>query len=114
MTVIKFSNQQDAPPHGEPAVTVHAAARVVSGSPPQSDVKYGIDYATDGGQTWTPLVKDWTIPRRGEEPREFWSQSFCYGSGQVAAKDVSAVRDRLYSSNAAGRLVSNAIERASR
>ena len=92
---------QLATPHGEPAVTIYAAAQVVSGNPPRSDVRYGIDYSTDGGQTWTPLVKDWTIPRRGEEPKEFWSQSFCYGSGQVAAKDVSAVRVRFH--NTGGR-----------
>ena len=40
-------------------------------------------------------MKDWTIPRRGEEPRDFWSQSFCYGSAEVAAKDVSSVRVRF-------------------
>jgi hypothetical protein len=83
-------------PHREPAVTLYAAAQVVSGSPPRPDVKYGIDYSTDGGKTWTPLVKDWTIPRRGEEPKDFWSNSFCYGSGPIAAPDVSSVRVRFH------------------
>ncbi len=82
-------------PRREPVVAVHAAAHLASGNPPQPDVRYYIDYSTDGGRTWQPVVKDWTIPRRGEEPRDFWSQSFCYGSAEVAAKDVSSVRIRF-------------------
>jgi hypothetical protein len=84
-----------ATPRWEPAVAVHAAAQMASGSPPQPDVRYHIDYSTDGGQTWSPLVKDWTIPRRGEEPPDFWSQSFCYGAADVTGPNASSVRVRF-------------------
>jgi hypothetical protein len=80
---------------GEPAVEVHAAAQVASGNPPQADVRYHIDYSTDGGKTWRPMVKDWSVPRGGEEPKGFWSQSFCFGSAAIAEKDVSRVRVRF-------------------
>src|SRR5262249_5279935 len=68
-----------ATPRGEPIIAVHAAAHIQSGSPPSSDVKYPIELSTDGGKSWKPIVKDWTIPRRGDEPRDFWSQSLCWG-----------------------------------
>jgi hypothetical protein len=84
-----------ATPRREPVVSVSAAAQVASGNPPRPDVRYHIDYSTDGGQTWKPVVADSTIPRRGEEPKDFWSQSFCYGTADVTEKDVSAVRVRF-------------------
>jgi hypothetical protein len=84
-----------ATPRGEPAATVFAVAQVASGNPPRPDVRYHIDSSTDGGKTWQPVVADWSIPRRGEEPKDFWSQSFCHGSADVAAKDVSTVRVRF-------------------
>jgi hypothetical protein len=87
-----------ATPRREPVVAVHAAAQMASGNPPTPDVRYQIDYSTDSGKTWKPLVKDWTIPRRGEEPGEFWSQSFCYGSTDLAEKDVASVRVRFRNS----------------
>src|SRR2546421_611297 len=68
-----------APPHGEPVVAIHAAAHVNSSNPPDPGVRYQVDYSTDGGQGWSPVVKDWTIPRRGDEPADFWSQSLCWG-----------------------------------
>jgi hypothetical protein len=85
-----------------PAVAVYTAAQVASRSPPQPDVRYHIDYSTDGGQSWKPVVKDWRIPRRGVEPADFWSQSFCHGSAQISEKDVSAVRVRFH--NTGGKL----------
>jgi hypothetical protein len=90
-----------ATPRREPIVTVYAVAHMGSGNPPQADVAYQIDYSTDSGKTWEPLVKDWKISRRGEEPGDFWSQSFCYGSTDVTEKDVSSVRVRVH--NAAGK-----------
>ena len=66
-----------------------------SGNPPDPAVRYHIDYSTDGGRTWRPVVKDRTVPRRGEEPADFWSQSFCYGSAEVGEKGVSSVRVRF-------------------
>ncbi len=84
-----------AAPRGERPVAIHAAAHVQSGSPPNPDVKYQIDVSTDGGKSWKPLVKDWTIPRRGEEPPDFWSQSFCWGSGDLDAREATSVRVRF-------------------
>jgi hypothetical protein len=87
-----------ATPHGESVAEVHAAAQMASGNPPRPDVRYHIDFSTDGGRTWRPVVKDGTVPRRGEEPAEFWSNNFCYGSAEVDAKDVSSVRVRFRNS----------------
>jgi hypothetical protein len=81
-------------PKQEPAIAVFAAAHVASGIPPQPDVRYSIDYSTDRGRTWQPMVKDWTIARRGQEPEDFWSQSFCYGSAELS-NDVSSLRVRF-------------------
>jgi hypothetical protein len=82
-------------PRGEKAVAVFAAAHVQSGSPPRPNTKYQIDLSTDGGKSWRPLVKDWTVTRRGEEPKDFWSQSMCWGSAELAGEDVSKVRVRF-------------------
>jgi hypothetical protein len=72
-----------AAPRKEPAVALYAAAHVQSSSPPSPEVKYQIDLSTDRGRTWRPVVKDWSITRRGEEPPDFWSQSLCWGSAQL-------------------------------
>jgi hypothetical protein len=84
-----------ATPRGEKAVAVYAAAHVHSGNPPRPEVKYQIDLSTDGGKTWRPLVKDWTVTRRGEEPKDFWSQSLCWGSSELDGKAPSSVRVRF-------------------
>lgn len=67
-------------PRKEPVGAIHAAAHVASSNPPDPRVKYQIEYSTDGDANWRSLVKDWHVPRRGEEPGDFWSQSFCHGS----------------------------------
>ena len=66
-----------------PVKQIYAAAHVASGSPPRPKVTYNIEYSVDGKQSWQPIVKDWSVPRRGDEPNDFWSQSFCYGSTDV-------------------------------
>ena len=80
-----------ATPRGERTLTVYAAAHVASGNPPRAEIKYHIDLSTDGGKTWRPLVKDWTVTRRGEEPKDFWSQSLCWGSSELDGKAASSV-----------------------
>ncbi|HEV3261577.1 MAG TPA: hypothetical protein VG013_32300 [Gemmataceae bacterium] len=87
-----------ATPRKEAVLDVHAAAHVLSGNPPRPDVKYSIDLSTDGGKTWRPMVKDWTISRRGDEPGDFWSQSLCWGSAAVGDRKVSSVRVRFSNS----------------
>ncbi len=64
----------------KPVLRIFAAAHTASGSPPNPDVRYQIECSGDAGRTWQPIVNDWRVPRRGDEPGDFWSQSFCYGS----------------------------------
>jgi hypothetical protein len=84
-------------PRGEPIQEIAAAAHVASGNPPRAEVKYQIDVSTDGGKTWKPAVKDWTLSRQGEEPKDFWSQSLCWGSLKLA-ESTSNVRVRFSNS----------------
>ena len=72
-----------AAPRGAKSVRLYAAAWQGSGNPPATDVTYYIDYSTDGGKTWQPVVKDWRIVRRPPEPADFWSQSFCWGEVEL-------------------------------
>jgi hypothetical protein len=87
-----------ATPRGEKALTVYAAAHVLSGDPPRPEEKYHIDYSSDAGKTWKTLVKDWIISRRGQEPGDFWSQSFCWGAAEISDAAVSTLRVRFHNS----------------
>lgn len=62
---------------------IYAAAHLASGSPPNPDTHYQIEYRAGDAAPWQPVVKDWSIVRRGDEPDDFWSQSLCYGSAAV-------------------------------
>jgi hypothetical protein len=84
-------------PRQERAVAIHAAAHIASGSPPRPEIKYQIELSSDGGKNWLPVVKDWTVDRRGNEPNDFWSQSMCWGSAAISG-DVSAVQVRFRNS----------------
>ena len=84
-----------ATPRREPILAIHASAHVNSSNPPDSSIRYQIDTSTDAGRSWKPLVKDWTIPHRGVEPRDFWSQSFCYGSAEIPQGKAISVRVRF-------------------
>lgn len=88
-------------PRGEPVVRIYAAGHVASGNPPDPRVAYAIEYSTDGGREWKPIVRDWKIERRGEEPADFWSQSLCWGFADVSGTDVRSVRVRFH--NTGGR-----------
>jgi len=81
-------------PHGEPITAVYAAAHVRSSNPPDAKIKYQIEASIDGGATWTPVVKDWSISRQGDEPKDFWSQSMCWGD-MKDAKSATNVRLRF-------------------
>jgi hypothetical protein len=67
---------------------------VQSGNPPSPTVKYQIELSR-GGKSWKPIIKDWTIPRRGDEPGDFWSQSLCWGRAEPAGKPFARVRVRF-------------------
>lgn len=78
-----------------PVVEVHAAAHIASGNPPDPATRYQIDLGQGQPIRWRPLVEDWTIPRRGDEPEDFWSQSFCYGSQQVKVAAGESIHVRF-------------------
>lgn len=82
-------------PAGQPIASVIAAGHVASGCPPHPEVKFQIDVSPDQGKTWTPLARDWSIPRRGNEPGDFWSQSLCYGRLELGSTPASSVRVRF-------------------
>jgi hypothetical protein len=84
-----------ATPHRERVTAVHAAGQVASGNPPATETKFAIEYSVDGGKTWQAIVNDWSVPRRGEEPADFWSQSFCYGSKAVPEENATEVQVRF-------------------
>ena len=84
-----------ATPRGEPVAAIYAAAHLNSSNPPDPAVKYQVDWSADGGKSWAPIVKDWTVNRQGDEPKDFWSQSLCWGSRETGRADVSKVRVRF-------------------
>jgi hypothetical protein len=82
-----------APRGGRPA-HVYAVSWQASGNPP-ADAAYRIDYSTDAGMSWQPIVKDWRIQRRPPEPSDFWSQSFCWGDVELPKGTTGPVRVRF-------------------
>ena len=82
-------------PRGEAATTVYAAAHVRSGIPPLPSINYEVDYSTDRGETWKPVVENWNIPRRGIEPEDFWSQSLSWGSRELTPGTRTPVQVRF-------------------
>jgi hypothetical protein len=84
-----------ATPRAEPVAAIYAAAHLNSGNPPDSKVKYQIEWSADGGKSWALIVRDWTVHRQGDEPRDFWSQSLCWGSREIDRTDVTKVRVRF-------------------
>jgi hypothetical protein len=95
-----------AAPRGAKAVAVYAAAHVASGAPPNPKVKYQIEASADGGKTWQPVVKDWTVKRLGDEPKDFWSQSLVWGEADIAKWDASTIQVRFR--NDGGRSIARA------
>jgi hypothetical protein len=84
-----------ATPRKEAAVKLIAAGHIGSSSPPDPSFKYQIEYSTDAGKSWKPVVKDWQINRKGDEPGDFWSQSLCYGSVDLTDAPASPIRVRF-------------------
>ena len=94
-----------ATPRGETIASVYATALVASGSPPR-EAKYRIELSTDGGKNWKTMVKDWSITRRGDEPKDFWSMSFCWGD--INIEDARASKVQVRFSNDVGRSIMRA------
>lgn len=87
------------PPRGEPITDIYAAGHVKSSNPPDPGVRYQIEYSMNGGKEWRAVARDWNINRRGDEPKDFWSQSFCWGAAELdPALKVSGVQVRFKNS----------------
>jgi hypothetical protein len=74
------------------ALAVHAAAHMLSYTEPNPRVTYQIEASTDGGKSWTSVVKDWKIERLGQGPKSGWSQSFVWGERELAVDGPVRVR----------------------
>ena len=85
-----------ATPRKEKAVRVYAASWQASGNPP-GDEAYRIECSTDDGRSWRDVVTDWKTVRRGPEPKDFWSQSFCWG--ELELPDVAGPVRVRFSNN---------------
>jgi hypothetical protein len=81
---------QLAAPRQAPLAQVYAATHIASSNPPSPEFTYRIEYSLDGGKSWADMVEDWRITRQGEQPADFWSQSFCWGTASLpeTARDV--------------------------
>jgi hypothetical protein len=84
-----------ASPRQDLLAAIYAVAHIASGNPPNGETEYQIEFSADRGQSWKPMVRDWTIPRRGDEPADFWSQSFCYGSAKISDAVARSVQVRF-------------------
>lgn len=84
-----------APPRKETVATIVAVAQVASSCPPSPDIRYQIEVSSDGGKSWKPIVKDWNVARRGDEPPDFWSMSFCYGMADLPDSPSGPIRVRF-------------------
>lgn len=76
---------QLTPPKQHGVHHIYAAAHVASGNPPRTEVKYHIGYRIGDMPELHPIVSDWSIEPPGDQPKDFWSQSFCYGDKQLAS-----------------------------
>jgi hypothetical protein len=86
---------QAVPPRNAKAVEVYAIAQVASSNPPSPEVAYQIEYSLDQGKAWQPMLKDWRITRQGEEPPDFWSQSFCWASTKLKEPAAGPIQVRF-------------------
>lgn len=78
-----------------PVVAVYAAGHVASGNPPDPEINYAIELSSAADDRWEPIVDDWSVPRRGDEPDDFWSQSFCYGTVETEIPAGETIRVRF-------------------
>ena len=71
------------------------ATRSPSGSPPKPELAFKAEYSSDGKQ-WKLLHDDWRIvsPVPYQAP-DTWSQSFFYGSKDIAADEADEVLVRV-------------------
>jgi len=85
-----------ATPRGESIHALHVATHIASSNPPSPDIAYHIESSFDGGKSWTALLKDGRIHRRGTEPADFWSQSMWSAALKTPDNTASNVRVRFH------------------
>lgn len=85
-------------PRGAAPLHIYAAALQGSSNPPAA-VDYAIDFSTDGGKNWSPLVKNWSIVRRPPEPDDFWSLSFTWGDAPIQTQAMAGTVRVRFSNN---------------
>jgi hypothetical protein len=78
-----------ATPRGEPIAAIYAASHNASGNPPSTNISYVIDVSFDRGATWSEMTGN-SILRQGDEPGDFWSQSFTFGSMAIESAAVTS------------------------
>ncbi|MBV8878323.1 MAG: hypothetical protein JO332_00025 [Planctomycetaceae bacterium] len=83
-----------AAPRQEKVARIYAAAMIDSWNPPRPNVHHTIESSTDGGTTWTPVVKDWMIQRREPEPKVIAPLTHVWGSADVSGTSPVRVRIR--------------------
>jgi hypothetical protein len=76
------------PARKDSPVAVYAAAHVMSWADPNLAGVYSVDLSSDKGATWTPMVKDWRIPKNDGAPATRWSQAYVWGSCAVSTAPV--------------------------
>jgi len=82
-------------PHGEKIKTICWAVRSPTGCPPKPELAFKAEYSKDGKE-WKVLREDWRIvPPVPYQAPDTWSQSFFYGSQDVANFDAGEVQVRI-------------------
>jgi hypothetical protein len=82
-------------PHGEKIKTVCWAVRSPTGCPPKPDIAFKAEYSKDGKE-WKVLREGWRIvPPVPYQAPDTWSQSFFYGTQDVASADAAEVQVRI-------------------
>jgi len=67
-----------AAPRGEKALGLYVVAQQMSGVPPLA-CRYNVDYSSDGGRHFLPVVKDWEVIRHEPEPNDWAPRSYLQG-----------------------------------
>ena len=82
-------------PHGEKIQKVYWATRSPTGCPPKPDLAFKAEYSTDGKE-WKVAREGWHVdPPQPYDPPDTWSQSFFYGSQDIASAASSEVQVRI-------------------
>ena len=92
-------------PHGEKVKSVSWATRSFTGCPPRPELAFKAEYSVDGKE-WKVLRDDWHItPPPPYDPPDTWSQSFFFGTKDIASDGANEVRVRISNNKGKGYLM---------